>query len=362
MFKRSVLLVGVALVATPLAACSQFYSQSPQPQGTAQTGSSPTAGGGGGTLDAAKSRGRLACGVSGTLPGFSYVDQAGKYSGLDVDICRAIAAALFDDPNAVDFRNLNAKERFTALQAGEVDILSRNTTWTMSRDTSVGLEFLPVTFYDGQGVMVKKSAGTKDLKGLQGKAVCMETGTTTEQNFADQMRKIGVKYTPLVFEDANAVYAAYEQGRCQAVSTDRSGLVSRRTTLKNPQDNIILDALLSKEPLTPAVKNGDSRWFDAVKWTIFGLIEAEELGINSQNIDQFAKSQDPVVKRLLGTEGNLGQGAGLPNDFVARAVRKVGNYGEIYNRNLGPGTPFNLPRGQNDIWEKGGLHYAPPFR
>ena len=176
------------------------------------------------------------------------------------------------------------------------------------------------------------------------------------------MRKIGVKYTPLVFEDANAVYAAYEQGRCQAVSTDRSGLVSRRTTLKNPQDNIILDALLSKEPLTPAVKNGDSRWFDAVKWTIFGLIEAEELGINSKNIDQFAKSQDPVVKRLLGTEGNLGQGAGLPNDFVARAVRKVGNYGEIYNRNLGPGTPFNLPRGQNDIWEKGGLHYAPPFR
>jgi general L-amino acid transport system substrate-binding protein len=302
------------------------------------------------------------CGVSGTLPGFSYVDQAGKYSGLDVDICRAVAAAMFNDPNAVDFRNLNAKERFTALQAGEVDILSRNTTWTISRDTSVGLEFLPVTFYDGQGVMVKKSAGVKDLKDLQGKSVCMETGTTTEQNFADQMRKLGVKYTPLVFDDANAVYAAYEQGRCQAVSTDRAGLVSRRTTLKNPQDNIILDALLSKEPLAPAVKNGDSRWYDAVKWTIFGLIEAEELGINSQNINQFANSQDPVVRRLLGTEGNLGQGAGLPNDFVARAVRQVGNYGEIYNRNLGPGTQFNLPRGQNNIWEKGGLHYAPPFR
>jgi general L-amino acid transport system substrate-binding protein len=279
-----------------------------------------------------------------------------------VDICQAVAAALFDDPNAVDFRNLNAKERFTALQAGEVDILSRNTTWTMSRDTSVGLEFLPVTFYDGQGVMVKKASGVKDLKGLQGKSVCMETGTTTEQNLADQMRKLGVKYTPLVFDDANAVYAAYEQGRCQAISTDRSGLVSRRTTLKNPQENIILDTVLSKEPLAPAVKNGDSRWSDALKWTIYGLIEAEELGINSKNIDQFAKSQDPVVKRLLGTEGNLGQGAGLPNDFVARAVRKVGNYGEIYNRNLGPGTQFNLPRGQNDIWEKGGLHYAPPFR
>lgn len=358
MFKRSALLLTVMLLVTPLAACSQFYSQSNQ-QGTAEQGNAAS---GGSVLDRVKERGRLACGVSGTLPGFSYVDQSGQYSGLDVDICRAIAAALFDDPNAVDFRNLNAKERFTALQAGEVDILSRNTTWTISRDTSIGLEFAVVTFYDGQGMMVRKSSGITDLKGLQGKSVCTETGTTTEQNLADQMRKLDVKYTPIVFEDANAVYAAYEEGRCQGVTTDRSGLVSRRTTLKNPNEHIILDTLLSKEPLSPAVKAGDFRWLNVMKWVVFGLIEAEEQGINSKNIDQFANSQDPEVKRLLGTEGNLGQGLGLPNDFVARAVRQVGNYGEIYNRNLGPGTQFDLPRGQNNIWEKGGLHYAPPFR
>lgn len=200
------------------------------------------------------------------------------------------------------------------------------------------------------------------MKDLEGSSVCVQTGTTTEQNLADQMRKLGVKYTPIVFEDVNAAFATYEEGRCDGMTADRSALVARRSVLKNPDEHILLEELLSKEPLAPAVINGDARWFDTVKWVIFGLIEAEELGINSQNIDSFTNTDNSVVKRLLGTEGNLGQGLGLPNDFVARAVRKVGNYGEIYNRNLGPGTPFNLPRGQNEIWTKGGLLYAPPFR
>jgi len=354
MRKWSSLLLGFLLLAAPLAACSRFYAQSDAREGTPAVRSS--------TLDKVLGRKSLSCGVSGQLPGFSYVDQKGQYSGLDVDVCRAIAAALFNDPNAVNFRNLNAKERFTALQAGEVDILSRNTTWTVSRDSSVGLEFAPTVFYDGQGMMVKKASGIKDLKGLQGRSVCVQTGTTTEQNLADQMRKIGVKYTPIVFEDDNATFAAYEQGRCEGVTTDRSGLVSRRSTLKNPDENIILDVVMSKEPLAPAVNNGDSRWFDTVKWVIFGMIEAEELGINSKNVDSFANSQDPVVRRLLGSEGDLGKGLGLPNDFMVRVIKNVGNYGEIYSRNLGPSTPFNLARGQNDIWSRGGLMYAPPFR
>ena len=361
MRKWSSLLISVILLAAPLAACSKLYGGA-QSSAQENTGGTSTGAARASLLDKVLTRKKLACGVSGQLPGFSFVDQQGKYSGLDVDVCRAIAAAMFDDPEAVEFRNLNAKERFTALQSGEVDILSRNTTWTISRDTSVGLEFAPTVFYDGQGMMVKKAGGIKDLKGLEGKSVCVQTGTTTEQNLADQMRKLGVKYTPIVFEDVNATYAAYEGGRCEGVTTDRSGLVSRRSTLPEPNNHVVLDVVMSKEPLAPAVNNGDSRWFDTVKWVIYGLIEAEEQGITSKNIDSFANSQDPVIKRLLGTEGDLGKGLGLPNDFVARAVRKVGNYGEIYERSLGANTPFKLERGQNDIWAKGGLHYAPPFR
>lgn len=352
--KWSTLLLAVILLVTPLAACRSRSSETAAQGGTPATTAS--------LLDKVKQRGRVVCGVSGSLPGFSYVDQSGKYSGLDVDVCRAVAAALFDNPDAVEFRNLNAKERFTALQSGEIDILSRNTSWTISRDTSVGLEFAPVVFYDGQGIMVKAKSSIKDLKGLEGKSVCVQTGTTTEQNLADQMRKVGVKYTPIVFEDVDATFTAYEEGRCEGVTADRSQLVSRRSILKNPDDNIILDAVMSKEPLAPAVKNGDSKWFDTVKWVVYGLIEAEEQGINSKNIDQFANSTDPVVKRLLGTEGDLGTGLGLTNDFMARAIKKVGNYGEVYERNLGQSTPFKLDRGQNNTWAKGGLMYAPPFR
>ncbi|MEB3218137.1 MAG: amino acid ABC transporter substrate-binding protein [Nostocales cyanobacterium 94392] len=315
-------------------------------------------------LNTVKSRNNLICGVSGELPGFSFVDASGNYSGLDVDVCRAVAAALFDNPNAVEFRNLNAKERFTAVQTGEVDILSRNTTWTMSRDTSVGLDFAPVVFYDGQGMMVRQNSNIKSLEDLKGKAICTQTGTTNEQNLADQMRKRGITYKPVVFEDINTAYATYEQGRCDAVTSDKSQLISRRTTLPKPEEHIILEQALSQEPLAPAVADGDSKWGDTVSWVVNTTIKAEELGINSENVEQLkTSSKDPEIRRLLGLEGDLGVSMGLPKDFGARIIKHVGNYGEIYDRNLGSKTKLNLPRdSRNQPWTKGGLLYSPPFR
>ncbi|MBF2025923.1 MAG: amino acid ABC transporter substrate-binding protein [Oscillatoriales cyanobacterium C42_A2020_001] len=315
-----------------------------------------------GRLATVLNRGTLICGVSGELPGFSFVGQDGKYSGLDVDVCRAIAAALFDNPEAVEYRNLNAKERFTAVQTGEVDILSRNTTWTTSRDTSVGLEFAPVVFHDGQGIMVKQASNIKTLADLKNKSICIQIGTTTEQNLTDQMQKRGIPYKPVVFEDVNTTFATYAEGRCDGVTADRSQLISRRTTLPNPADHIILAEPLSKEPLAPAIAGGDSAWADVVRWTVFTLFEAEELEITSRNLAQFTSSKDPEVRRFLGLEGDLGKGMGIPNDFAARIVKHVGNYGEVYNRNLGPQTKLNLPRGQNNLWTKGGLLFSPPFR
>ncbi|MDB9372443.1 amino acid ABC transporter substrate-binding protein [Nodularia sphaerocarpa] len=312
--------------------------------------------------DAIKSRGQLVCGVSGQIPGFSFVETDGKYSGIDVDICRAIAAALFDNPDAVDFRNLSAQERFTALQTGEIDVLSRNTSWTLSRATSMGLEFAPVVFYDGQAIMVGKNSGINSLADMKDKAICVQSGTTTEQNLADQMRKRNITYKPIVFEDVNVTFATYAEGRCDGITADRSALVSRRITLPNPANNVILDEVISSEPLAPAVAKGDSVLGSAVTWVVYSLIKAEELGINSQNVGQFATSNDPDIKRFLGTEGNLGEGLGLTNDFAARIVKHVGNYGEIYDRNLGPKTNLNLPRGQNQLGQQGGLLYSPPFR
>ncbi len=345
--QKSALILAIAPLILTMTACSGNSEQ------TANTSD---------RWDTVKSREKLICGVSGEVPGFSFVGTDGKYSGMDVDVCRAVAAAMFDNPDAVEFRNLNAKERFTALQTGEVDVLSRNTTWTLSRDTSVGLEFAPVVFYDGQAIMVNKNSGIKSLADLKNKAICVQTGTTTEQNLADQMRKRGITYKPVVFEDVNITFATYAEGRCQGITADRSALVARRTTLPKPKDNVILDEIISSEPLAPAVAKGDPKLANTVKWAVYSLIKAEELGINSQNVGQFANSNDPDIKRFLGTEGNLGQGLGLTNDFAARIVKHVGNYGEIYDRNLGPKTKLDLARGENKLWKQGGLLYSPPFR
>lgn len=360
MRKWGSLLLATVLWVSPLTACSSRSGQTGQTGQATNTAGNPQSQS---RLDTIVSRGKLICGVSGQLPGFSFVDEKGKYSGLDVDICRAIAAALFDDPEKVEYRNLNAKERFTALQSGEIDVLSRNTTWTLSRDSSLGLDFAPVVFYDGQGMMVKKNSGIKTFKDFEGKSVCVQTGTTNEQNLADQMRKLSVKYTPVVFEDVNATFAAYQEGRCQGVTTDRSQLVSKRITLPQAEDNILLPDVISKEPLAPAVNNRDSKWASAVRWIVYATMEAEELSLNSGNIDQIATTTtDPNVKRLLGKEGDLGKGLGLSPDFGYRIIKKVGNYGEIYDRNLGPKTALKLDRGLNRLWKDGGLLYPPPFR
>lgn len=305
-------------------------------------------------------RGNLVCGVNGQLPGFSFVDENGEYSGLDVDLCKAVSAALFDDPTKVEYRDLSAQERFTAVQSGEVDLLSRNTTWTLSRDTSVGMEFAPTTFYDGQGLLTTKDAEVTRLEDLDNKSVCILSGTTNEQNLTDQMRRLGLNYSPVVFEDVDLLYGAYEQGRCEVATSDRSQLTARRAVLAKPDNHQVLDVVLSKEPLGPLVANGDSQWFDVVKWVVYATIEAEELGINSQNIDSFAQTDNPEIRRFLGMEGNLGEDMGLPNDFAKRIVKHVGNYGEIYDHNIG--QPFKLERGLNALWEDGGLMYAPPFR
>lgn len=350
---KSALILAIAPFIFALSSCNN----NPAPRASTSATSPSSA-----RWDAIKSRGKLICGVSGEVPGFSFVGTDGQYTGIDVDVCRAVAAATFNDPNLVEFRNLSPKERFTAVQTGEVDILSRNTTWTLSRDTSVGMEFAPVIFYDGQGVMVTKASGINSLIDLQDQVVCVQSGTTTEQNLADQMRKLGINYKPVVFEDVNIAFAAYAEGRCQAITADRSALVSRRSILPKPEDNQILAETFSSEPLAPAVAQGDSTLANVLKWAVYSLIKAEELGITSENIAQVANTNDPEIKRFLGQEGNLGQGLGLTNDFAARIVQKVGNYGQIYNRHLGPDTKLNLPRGQNQLWTRGGILYAPPFR
>ena len=311
-------------------------------------------------LDTVKSRGSLVCGVNGQLPGFSFVDENGEYSGLDVDVCRAVAAALFDDPTKVEFRDLGAQERFVAVQSGEVDLLSRNTTWTLSRNTSVNMEFAPTTFYDGQGLLATKASQIAGLEDLDSKSVCVLSGTTNEQNLADRMRKLSLNYAPVVFEDTDALYAAYEQGRCEAVTSDRSQLTARRAVMGKPDEHQLLTVVLSKEPLGPLTANGDSEWFDVVKWVTYAMIQGEEFDITSENIDSFAETEDPQIRRFLGLEGGLGEEMGLSNDFAKRVVQHVGNYGEVYQRNIG--EPFQLDRGLNALWSDGGLMYSPPFR
>ena len=318
---------------------------------------------GGERLQAVLDRGQVVCGVHGTFQGFGFVDSAGTWTGFDVDFCRAWAAALFDDPNAVEFRGLTAQERFTALQSGEVDVLARNSTWTWARDVELGLTFGPVNFYDGQAIMAKRDIvddPAAGLAALEGANVCVQSGTTTELNLADQFRAAGVNYTPVVFEDQNAAFQAYDEGRCDAITSDRSQLATQgQAVLQNFDDHIILDVVMSKEPLAPAVSDGDPQWAQVVQWVVYGMIQAEELGITSENVDTFLTSEDPVVRRLLGAEGELGAMLGLSNDFIYRVIKHVGNYGEVYERNL---AVFNLARGQNELWTNGGLMYSPPFR
>ncbi len=356
MQKWGSLLVAALLMLLPLTAC--------EGEGTSdQTGAGQESQQATSRLDIVRNRGKLICGVEGGIPGFSYVDQNGNYSGIDIDICKAVAAALFDDLNAVEYRNLDSTERFTALNGGEVDMLSRNTTWTISRDTTVGLEFAPTTFYDGQGMMVPADSGVKSLEDLQGKSICVEAGTTTELNLTDNLRKRNVEAETLTFQQADPAYAAYAEGRCDGMTSDKSQLLSRRSTLRSPDAHVILDVTMSKEPLGPVTKNNDSAWFDVVKWVTYALIEAEELGITQANVDDLKQnSDDPTIKRFLGAEGDLGEGLGLSNDFAYRVIKQVGNYGEVYDRNLGEKSQFKLPRGINDLWTKGGLLYSPPFR
>ena len=314
-------------------------------------------------LNTVQDRGTLVCGVNNQVPGFGNVDAQGEYSGFDVDTCRAIAAAVLGDAGAVEFRPLSAQERFTAVQTGEVDVLARNTTWTSTRDSSVGLEFAPTTFYDGQGFMVRRDAGIGELTDLEGRSICVQSGTTTELNLADVMEALDVQYNPVIFETADQAIAAYDEGVCDAYTTDVSGLVSRRTTLREPEASVILEQTISKEPLAPAVLQGDPAWADAVEWIVFGLFNAEEYGVTSENAEQMAaESQDPNVRRLLGVEGDAVTALGLPADAILQAVSQVGNYGEIYNRNLGPDTPFDIERGLNAQYYEGGLIYGVPFR
>ena len=315
-----------------------------------------------GTLQDVKAKGFVQCGVSQGLPGFSNPDEKGNWKGLDVDLCRAIAAAVFGDASKVKFTPLSAKERFTALQSGEVDVLSRNTTWTMQRDTALGLNFAGVNYYDGQGFMVRKSMGVTSAMQLNGAAVCTNTGTTTELNLADFFRSHKMQYEVVAFEKADEVVKAYDEGRCDVYTTDRSGLAAQRLKLKNPDEHIILPETISKEPLGPVVRQGDDQWFDLVKWTLFAMINAEELGVTSKNVDEMKKSNNPAIKRLLGIEGKFGENIGVSNDWAYNIIKQVGNYGESYDRNVGPKTPLGLSRGLNALWNKGGIMYAPPIR
>ncbi len=316
------------------------------------------------TLDAIKSRGQVVCGVNTGLAGFAAADSSGKWSGLDIDVCKALAAAVLSDPEKVKYVPLNAQQRFTALQSGEVDVLARNTTFTLTRDASLGLTSTVVNYYDGQGFMVPVKTKMKSAKQLKGQTVCVQSGTTTEKNLTDYSKANNLGIKPVVFEKLEAAENAYFTGRCIAYTTDASGLSSTRSKVaKDPKEHMILPDLISKEPLGPMVRRGDDEWTAIVKWVIFGTMEAEEYGITQANVDQMKASPDPAIQRIVGG-GNEDSGKllGLDKDWLARAIKAVGNYGESFERNVGPNTPLNLPRGVNNLWTKGGLMYPLPVR
>jgi general L-amino acid transport system substrate-binding protein len=314
------------------------------------------------TLETVKSRGVLNCGANGQLPGFGLPDAQGNWTGFDVDYCRAIAAAIFNDPTKVKYVPLTAKDRFTALQSGDVDVLIRNTTWTSSRDTQLGLNATATNYYDGQGFIVRKSLKVNSALELGDASVCVQQGTTTELNLADYFRANRMRLKPVVFATLDETTKAYDSGRCDALTTDASGLYSVRPKLAKPDDHVVLPEIISKEPLSPFVRHGDDQWFDIVRWVHFAMLNAEELNVSKANVDEQMKSDSPEIKRLLGTEGNFGEQFGLTKDWAYRIVKHVGNYGDVFERNLGQGSPLKITRGLNALWTKGGIQYAPPVR
>jgi len=316
------------------------------------------------TLGDVKAKGFVQCGVNTGLAGFAAPDASGNWSGFDVDFCRAVSAAIFGDPNKVKFTPLSAANRFPALQSGEVDVLARNTTWTINRDTALGLNFRFVNYYDGQGFMVRKSLNVKSALELSGASVCVQSGTTTELNLADYFKANNLQYNPVVFEKLDEVNAAYDSGRCDVYTTDQSGLYSLRLTLKNPDEHMILPEIISKEPLAPAVRQGDDQWFDIVSWVGYAMVNAEEFGITQANVDEMKNSPNPDIKRFLGVEADtkIGTDLGLTNDWAYNVVKSVGNYGEVFEKNIGQGSPLKIARGLNALWNKGGIQYAPPVR
>jgi general L-amino acid transport system substrate-binding protein len=314
------------------------------------------------TLDAVKAKGFVQCGVTGGVPGFSAPDANNVWTGLEVDYCRALAAAIFDDPDAVRYTSLTSQERFTALSAGEIDVLSRTTTWTMSRDTQLGISFVGTMFYDGQGFMVRKADGINSALELSGAAICIESGTTTELNAADYFAANSMEFNTVVFVDQDEVVKAYEDGRCDVYTTDSSALAAERSKFANPDDHLILPEIISKEPLGPVVRQGDSGWFNIARWTYYALLEAEELGVTQANVDEMLGSDNPAIKRLLGVEGDFGTPMGLTPDWAYRIIKHIGNYAESYEKHVGPSTPIGLARGLNALWRDGGIQYAPPIR
>ncbi len=314
-------------------------------------------------LDAVKARGQLICGVATGVAGFASADSQGKWTGLDVDTCRAVAAAIFGDADKVKFVPTTAQQRFTALQSGEVDMLARTTTWTLTRDTALGFDFTGINYYDGQGFMVNKKLGVKSAKELNGATVCVQPGTTTELNLADYFRANKMTFKPVVIEKVEEVRAAFFAGRCDVFTTDASGLYSTRAAnAPNPDDYIILPEIISKEPLGPVVRHGDNQFADVVRWALFAQLEAEEYGITSKNVDEMLKSDNPSIKRILGVTPGMGKALGVDEKWVYNIVKQVGNYGEMFERNVGMGSPLKIARGQNALWTQGGLQYAPPIR
>jgi general L-amino acid transport system substrate-binding protein len=314
------------------------------------------------TLDQVKQRGYINCGANPGLPGFGLPDDSGNWTGFDVDFCRAVAAAIFDDPAKVKFIPLTAKDRFTALQSGEVDLLAHNTSWTLSREAGQGLLFTGVNFYDGQGFMVRRKLNISSALELSGASICVQQGTTSELNLADFFHAHQMPYQPVAFATSDEAVEAYENGRCDAFTTDSSALYVERAKLGDPGAHVILPEIISKEPFSPAVRQGDDQWFNLVKWVDFVMLDAEEAGVSSANVDAKMTSDDPEAKRILGREGNFGEGLGLSSDWAYRIIKRVGNYGEVFDRNLGEGSKLKIKRGLNALWSRGGIQYAPPVR